>query len=236
MEELFNLSEGIHINRNYKVLKFLGNGWEGEVYKVEEQQTGIIRATKLFYDKKNFEKARHIKYALKLHKLRSCPIIIQYHHKDSAYIKGKRVDFVVSDYVDGEVLSDYLNRHKKKRIPIFEALHIFYALVFGIEHIHFIGEYHGDIHSDNIIIKRSGLGFDVKLIDILHLGRTTRDKIQEDIYDLIGILYEMIGGIKTYKKCPANLKKIILGRKKSLIRDKFKMAGHLRLFLDNLSW
>lgn len=235
-EEFFDLQPGKAITKNYKIIEYLGCGWEGEVYKVEERDTGIIRVAKLFYQNKYHEKARHINYARKLHKLRTCPIIIQYHHKDSAFINDRNVYFLVSDYTDGEVLSQFITEQKQKRLTFFEALHVFYALVQGIEHIHFIGEYHGDIHSDNIIIIRKGLTFAVHLIDLLHLGRSNKDKIQEDVYDLIQILYEMIGGDKAYKNTHPIVKAIIRGRKKSLISSDFKTAGQLRLHLDNLMW
>ncbi len=134
------------------------------------------------------------------------------------------------------MLSSYLERQRKKRLPPFEALHLLYALAIGVEQIHFLGEYHGDIHSDNIMVKRRGLGFDVRLIDFLDLGRSTKDKIQDDVYLLIQLLYEMIGGTNGYRRAGEEIKRIILGRKRNLISRRFKMAGHLRLALENIDW
>lgn len=232
----FKLTPGRILGRNYRVLSYLGNGWEGEVYKVEECRTGIIRAAKLFY-KHCYEFSKpHIFYAKKLYKLRMCPIIIQYHNQDVVTVKKEKVDFLISDFVSGEVLSEYIKKQRGRRLLPFEALHLFYALVQGIEHIHFSGEYHGDIHSDNIMVIRKGLNFEVKLIDLLHLGPSTRTKIQQDVYDLIAVFLEMLGGRKYYRILPQNIKSIILGQKKQLISSKFKMAGHLRLYLENLDW
>lgn len=232
----FELIPGRILARNYKVISYLGNGWEGEVYKVEECRTGILRAAKLFYKHcYNYSKP-HIYYAKKLYNLRTCPIIIQYHNQDVVTIKKEKVDFLISDYVSGEVLSEFILSQRGKRLTPFEALHLFYSLVQGIEHIHFLGEYHGDIHSDNIMVIRKGLNFEVKLIDLLHLGRTTRQKIQEDVYDLIQVFFEMIGGQKHYKNMPDYIKGIICGRKKKLIAEKFKMAGHLRVYIEHLDW
>lgn len=235
MTTFYDLKKGKLLGRSYRVLDFIGNGWEGEVYKVEERQTGIIRAAKLFYRRKSNGDS-HIHYAKKLNKLRSCPIVMQYHFQDVIYINKKKVVFLVSDFVDGEVLSDYIARQRGKRLLPFEALHLLYALTQGVEHIHFLGDYHGDIHSDNIIVKKKGLGFSVHLIDFLHLGRPTKDKIQQDVYDLINIFYEMIGGSARYRHCNHNIKEIIMGRKHNLIRQRFNTAGHLRLFLENLDW
>lgn len=236
MTTMYDLKNGKALGRNYRVLDFIGNGWEGEVYKVEERKTGIVRAAKLFYRRRSNVESPHIHYAKKLFKLRSCPIIIQYHFQDVVNIDQKKVDFLVSDFVDGEVLSNYIYRQRGKCLLPFEALHLMYALVQGVEQIHFLGEYHGDIHSDNIIIKKRGLGFEVHLIDFLHLGKPTKAKIQQDVYDLINIFYEMLGGAARYRHCNDNIKQVIMGRKHNLIRQYFNMAGHIRLYLENLDW
>lgn len=234
--QAFKLIPGRMLGNNYEVTQFLGQGWEGEVYKVEEQATGVVRAVKLFYRRPGMKKAPHVAYAKKLFKLKSCPIVIQYHHQGTCRIHNERVDYLVSDFVDGVVLSKYIAMQPQQRLRPFEALHLFYALVQGVEHIHFLGDYHGDIHTDNIIVKRRGLNFEVHLIDFLHLGKPTRQYIQEDVFDLITVLYEMIGGVKYYHKMPKHIKQIILGRKRQLIAKHFKVAGHIRLFLENLSW
>lgn len=237
VQDPYNLPPGKLLGRNYIVQEFLGHGWEGEVYKVEERSTGIIRAAKLFYRHRYTKRTSpHVIYAKKLYRLKSCPIVIQYHHQDKVQVRRQNLDFLVSDFVDGEVLKNFIERQPGKRIQPFEAMHLFYALVQGVEHIHFLGEYHGDIHSENIMIKRRGMSFDVHLIDLMHLGAPSRTRIQQDVYDLIAVFYEMLGGERFYKNMPQNIKRIILGRKKNLISRQFKMAGHLRLFMENLDW
>lgn len=232
----YNLPVGQNLGRHYKILDYLGSGWEGEVYKVVEKKTGIIRAAKLFYRRKSNGVNPHIHYAKKLYRLRFCPIVIQYHFHDVIECSKGKIDFLVSDFIDGEVLSTYIERQKKKRILPFEALHLLYALIQGVEQIHFLGEYHGDIHTDNIILKKKGLGFEVHLIDLLHLGRPSRNKIQQDVYDLINIFYEMIGSSKGYQYCDQKIKSFVLGRKHGLIQRKFKTASDLRIYLENLEW
>jgi serine/threonine protein kinase len=232
----FDLAPGRALGSNYHIVGFLGGGWEGEVYKVEENRTGIVRAAKLFFTEESGKRAALLRYARKLYKLRSCPIIIQYHHRDSARIYGRQVDFLVSDFVDGEMLSSYLDRRKGKRLPVFEAFHLLYSLALGVEQIHFLGEYHGDIHSDNIMVKKRGLGFDVHLVDFLDLGRSSREKIQGDVFSMIFTFYEMIGGAEQYQRAGKAVRNIILGRRHDIIERRFKMAGHLRVALENLDW
>jgi len=234
--QIYDLEPGRTLGAHYTVVESLGSGWEGEVYKVQERRTGIIRAAKLFYHRSGLKGKPLLRYARKLYKLRSCPIVIQYHHRDTATIRGQRIDFLVSDFVDGEVLSVFLKHQRKGRLSSFEGLHLLYALSLGIEQIHFQGEYHGDIHQDNIMVKRKGLGFEVHLLDFFDLGRSTKDKIQYDVYDLITILFETVGGAKGYRQAGDEIRQIIMGRKHSLISKKFKNAGHLRLHLENMDW
>jgi serine/threonine protein kinase len=232
----FELKPGRSLGSHYEIVEHLGTGWEGEVYKVCELKTGIERAAKLFYRYNRYGSSPIRRYARKLHKLRNCPIVIQYHHHDTAGVRGKKIDFMVSDIADGEMLSRFVARFKGGRMQPYEALHLLHALASGVEQIHFTAEYHGDIHTDNIMIKRKGLGFEVRLIDFLDLGKSSREKIQNDVYQMISVYYEIIGGSKFYSKLNNGIKQIIRGNKSNLIREKFKTAGHLRLALENLDW
>jgi serine/threonine protein kinase len=235
-KQAFALPPGRSLGPHYEVIEFLGGGWEGEVYKVEERRTGIIRAAKLFYDRNDVREAPLLRYARKLYKLRTCPIVIQYHHRGLAKVHGRQIDFLVSDFVDGEMLSTFLNRQKRKRMPTFEALHLLYDLALGVEQIHYLGEYHGDIHSDNIMVKRQGLGFEVRLLDLFDLGRSTKEKILRDVIFMIDVLWEMIGGAQGYRQAGPEIRSIVKGRKHSLIARQFANAGHLRVALENLDW
>jgi len=232
----FNLRPGLTLGRNYYVVDFLGSGWEGEVYKVEERRTGILRAAKIFYDHRRLKPNQLRRYTNKLHKLRHCPIITQYHHRDIARVGGRQVEILVSDFAEGVLLSAYLDQQPGKRFIPFEALHLIHSLAQGVEQIHFLGEYHGDIHTDNILVSKRGLGFEVHLLDFLDLGRSTREKIQGDVFDLIGVLYELVGGDSGYRRCGPEIRSLVLGRKRNLISKKFRTAGQLRLAIENLKW
>lgn len=231
----FSLKPGQNLGRQYKVLDFLGQGWEGEVYKVEEKETGIIRAAKLFYPRKQQTKP-HIAYAKKLYNLRSCSIVIQYHHQEFVEIQGKLHHAMISEFIDGKVLSELIKKKKNKEFQFFEALHLFYKIIKGVEHIHHLGDYHGDIHADNIIVRRKGLGFQVNLIDFLNVGKPSKANIQEDVFQLIDVFYSMLGGSKNYAKLPISIKKLICGRKRTLIQKSYPNAGAMRLYLDNIEW
>jgi len=234
--EGYNLQPGRTLGGRYEVLSLLGIGWEGEVYKVREIRTGIERGAKLYFPERDPRGRALLRYAHKLNKLKTCPIVIQYHHQDVCRIRGRKVEFLVSDYVDGEMLSSYIARQRGKRLPAFEALHALHALARGVESIHHLGEYHGDIHSDNVIIRRAGIGFDVKILDFFDLGSPSREKIQADVFDLVYTLYEMIGAAAGYAKAGPEIRQVVKGLKRGLIRKRFRTAGQLREGIENLRW
>lgn len=232
----FDLKPGRVLARKYEIIDKLGAGWEGEVFLICEQPNNIERAVKLFYPHRNPGDRTASFYAKKLHKLRHCPIVIQYHTSEKITYRNVPITLLVSEFVEGELLSDFLARQPGKRLTPFQGLHLLHALATGIEQIHTMKEYHGDLHSENIIIQRYGLGFDLKLLDFYHWGAPKTENIHDDVVDLIKILYESVGGQKHYKNQPPVIRNLVCGLKRTLILKKFRSAGQLREYLEILSW
>jgi len=232
----FDLKPGRILGRKYEVISQLGAGWEGEVFLIREIATGIERTAKLFFPQRN-PRDRAVKfYAKKLHKLRNCPIVIQYGAQEHLSVKSLPVTALISEYVEGELLSQFIARQPGKRLQPFTALHVLHALARGMECVHGIGEYHGDLHTDNIILQRYGLEFDMKLVDLFQASMSKRDAIQHDTVDMIHIFYEILGGAKHYARQPAGVKAICNGLKRSLILKKFRSASQLRRYLETMQW
>ena len=183
----FDLAPGRVLVRKYRVLSKLGEGWEGEVYRVLEIRTGIERAAKLFYPQRNPGNRTVKRYARRLHNLRQCPIVLQYHTEEVFIFRRVPVSFLVSEYVGGDALPEFLKKRYRRRLTPFEALHLLYALVGGVNSIHALNEYHGDLHPENIIVRRFGLEFDVKLIDLYNWDSPRRENRQDDICDYLEI-------------------------------------------------
>ncbi|MBD3236577.1 MAG: protein kinase [Candidatus Eisenbacteria bacterium] len=232
----FDLQPGRLLANRYEVIERLGGGWEGEVYRIRERTTGIERTAKLFYPHRNPRERAAKFYAKKLHKLRQCEIVIQYHTQAEITFRGARITFLVSEFVEGELLSQFLKRQRGGRLMPFQAVHLLHALASGIDCIHRMGEYHGDLHDENIIVQRFGLGFDLKLLDLFHWGAPRAENIRDDVVDLIHIFYEALGGAKHYAAQPDAVKQICCGLKRSLILRKFRSAGQLRGHLERMSW
>lgn len=234
--EEFSLEKGRKISGRYTVTEFLGGGYEGEVYKVEEAFTGKECAVKLFYPERNPKFKVSTRYAKKLDKLGTSPIVMDYLSHEIIKIKKHDIACIVSEFIDGEILGDFVSSQKGNRLGIFPAIHLLYSVVKGVESIHQKGEYHGDLHVENIIIRRFGLEFDVKIIDLHHWGDSKKDNRDEDIVKIIKIFYDILGGAKHYAKLSPSIKYIICGLKRSLILDRFKTISALKNHLETVDW
>lgn len=232
----YNLKRGKVLADTYTVLSLLGSGWEGEVYRVRERRTRIERAAKLFYPNRNVGGKAATTYARKLYKLRRCEVLIRYHSTHKLELGGEEVTCLVSECVEGELLSAFLARQRGKRLTPFQAVHLLYGLACGVERIHQHGEYHGDLHSDNVIVQACGLEFDLKLLDLYKHEGSRAENQRDDLVALIHIFYEALGGKRTYAKQPDEVKQIVRGLKRSLILDRFRSVFDLCVHIENLRW
>lgn len=230
------LEPGDRIAGKYEVLCLLGRGWEGEAYKVRELGTGVERAAKLFFPARNPGNKWGQRYARKLHRLRNCPVVIGYHAMEVAEVHGEGMTLFVSEYVEGELLTQHVSRHRGGRLPLFQGLHLLHALARGIEGIHSMGEYHGDLHSDNVIVQKLGLHYELRLLDMFNWGRPNHGNRQHDICSVIRIFYDAVGGAKYYRSQPPWVKGICCGLKKGLIERKFRTADQLCKHIGALEW
>lgn len=232
----FDLEKGTILASKYIVLGCLGSGYEGEVYQIREMHTDITKAIKLFYPHRNKGFKISTRYIRKLDKLKEASLVMDYHSMETIFIDGIEIAGLVSEFIQGELLSELVRKSRGGRLGTFQALHLFYALVKGMEEVHKTGEYHGDLHLENVIIKRFGLALDLKVIDFHHWGDSKKANREEDLIKLIHIFYEMLGGPKFYKKLPPPIKFIIKGLKRNLILKEFKNLTALRVHLERLEW
>jgi len=232
----FALKPGRAIAGKYVVENVLGAGWEGEVYRVSEKRTGAPRAAKLFFPERNHGDRAVTFYARKLEKLRSCPIVIKYHHSETIRLRGQPVTALISEFVDGRILEDLIEQSPGKRLPEYEALRIFYEVAVGLESIHAEREYHGDLHSGNVLVQRRGVHFDVKLVDVFDHGRPSRENTRYDVVSLVRLLYDMLGGQKRYAAQRTEIKQIVCGLRHSLILKRYPTISKLRAHLDRFEW
>jgi serine/threonine protein kinase len=218
------------------VVGLLGTGWEGEVYLIRELATDIERTAKVFFPQRNQGNRVARQVAAKMYKLRDCPALLQYVTQETLIVQQLAVTVLISEFVEGDILSDFITSQRGRRLPLFEALHLMHALALALEPIHDLGEYHGDLHPGNVILMRRGIGFDVKLIDVHLVKQRKTWSIQDDVWDVVKIFYDAVGGSRVYGGLPQEVKDICKGLKRSLIAERFKNAGQLRRHLESFRW
>jgi serine/threonine protein kinase len=232
----FGLEPGHFLAGKYVVESKLGGGWEGEVYRVREKRTGIRRALKLFFPQRNPADRAAKTYAKKLDRLSRCDMVVRYHHTETVDHLGVAVSAVVSEYVEGELLGKFVRRQSGARLAPFEALHLTYALACGLEAIHLAGEYHGDLHDGNVLVRREGIFFRPTLFDFYNRGRPRKEYFQMDVLDVVRMLYDSVGGRRHYTKQPEAVREICRGLRNDLVRRAFPTVTHLRHHLETFEW
>ena len=232
----FDLSPGRVLGGKYRVVALLGGGWEGEVYRVEEIRTGIEHAAKLFFPHRDPKRKALVAYARKLDRLRDCRIVIRYRTEEQIRLRGEKVRVLVAELVHGVILEDLIRSLPGRRMPPYMGLHLLHALAVGMQEIHDLGDYHGDLHSENIVVVRAGLRFELRLLDMYYWGAPTRANIRHDTVEMVRVFHDAIGGQRHYARQPDAVKRICRGMRPSLILQRFADAGALRRYLETLSW
>lgn len=231
----FDLKPGTILADKYVVTRKLSVGTEGEVYLTSEIATGIERATKIFFPHKNQNNELAKNYATKMHHLRFCSGLVKYHSYELVKHKNCLVTCLISEYVDGHLLIDYLKLNNES-LHYYQSLQIIYEIAKFLKEIHEKGNYHGNLHLGNVIIKHTGLSYHIKLIDCIDWGVAKKDYIKKDIYDLLRIYYAMLGSNSVYSSLPQSIKGLLFGLKKNKIYENYKNAEDLIKKIDKMNW
>jgi serine/threonine protein kinase len=232
----FKLPEGYLIGNKYQIDALLGAGWEGEVYRVVERRSGAIRAVKLFYPKRNKNGKTSTFYARKLERLSGCGLVVKYHHTESVTIGDQPVVALVSECAQGVVLDRMIRNAPGRRFPDQEALMILHRIAEGLVQVHAKGDYHGDIHGKNVLVRRTGAFFDLRLFDFFNYGPPNAARRREDIVDSVRLFYDMLGGKVRYAGVRPEFKRIIGGLRHALILSRFPTAAKLLHHIETFTW
>jgi serine/threonine protein kinase len=232
----FDLQPGRRVGTPYEVVQRLGAGTEGEVYQILETDTGIHRAAKLYFPHHNPTGRAAVWNARKLHNLSGCPIVLQYYHTQQIQIAREKVLVLISEFCDGIPVDQWTAQQRGGRLHPYVALHLLYRLVRGLEAVHARGEYHADVHTQNILVAPKGVDFSLKLLDFYNWGRRARYKQSQDIVDCINVFHECLGGPRHYSKQVDEIRHICAGLQRSRILKRFPTMSALRLHLESFDW
>ncbi|HDP35956.1 MAG TPA: serine/threonine protein kinase [Candidatus Hydrogenedentes bacterium] len=148
------------INDRYTVIKLIGRGGMGSIYKVHDRVLDEDLAFKVLlpYFAAEQEVVDRFINEVRITRKIAHPNIVRVHDFGTM---GERM-FISMEYVDGESLRDKLDKLKKgERLPLRQSLHIISQLCIALKYAHHF-TIHRDIKPDNIMITR---GNNIKLMD-----------------------------------------------------------------------
>ncbi len=203
----------------YTLLKKVGEGGMGTVYKAEDDRNGKIVAIKEL----DPQKAQIEDYRSRFD--REARILTRLNHPNIVAPIEAFADegtlYIAMEFVDGQSL-DYKIRKISGPIPFIHARDLMIKMLEGFSHAHQAGIIHRDIKPANILISDSG---DLKITDFgiakiasgedrttanIKLGTifymspeqlTTADvDVRSDIYSLGVTFYEMLAGVLPFTK------------------------------------
>ena len=218
MKEKSTKLQGLILDNRYKIISKIGVGGMADVFKGEDTLLGRPVAVKILHS--NFAGdddfvARFKREAQAAGKLSHPNIVSMY---DVGFDQGYH--YIVMEYIEGETLKEYINRHE--RISIDNAVKFTIAIAEGLEHAHAMGIVHCDIKPHNVLITKQGR---IKVTDFgiaraMNAGTTMMytNSIMgsahylspeqasgkpvngsTDIYSLGAVLYEMLTGRVPYE-------------------------------------
>jgi serine/threonine protein kinase len=161
---------------------------------------------------------------------------MHYRTQETVSIAGLPVSFVVWDQINGMQLEDFVAQQKDGRLSLFEALHLLHAVASGLDAIHSMQEYHGNIAAENIIVRRKGIGFQVKLINMSLEDRPVSRTIYEDVVNLVKIFANIVTPPRHSAKIPDSVKSLYSNLKTVRTSDRLKNAGALKKHLETMLW
>lgn len=152
--------------RKYRILKKIGSGSYGKVYKVLDQCNNIYALKKIKLPKMSKCEKKSLINEIIIQKLHNSPYIIKYY---DSYIDNKSI-CIISEYAENGDLENFIKNKYRSNIKINNELicKIFMQICLGINYLHNNKIIHRDIKPSNIFLDKN---YNVKIGD-LGIART----------------------------------------------------------------
>jgi eukaryotic-like serine/threonine-protein kinase len=158
---------GTVISQKYELTKFLGEGGLGRVFLAEQKPIGRQVALKLLHPEFSCDaslSARFEREALAASRI-SHPNSVVIHDFGADLVGSRKQLYLVMEFLKGETLHERIQGHPKRRLPVWDAVHILTQVLRPLAAFHRAGVVHRDLKPDNIMLCQSEMGEQVKLLD-----------------------------------------------------------------------
>lgn len=151
---------GALIAERYEILREIGKGGMGEVYKVMDLDLDEIVALKMLRIRSGIsetERARFLR-EIKIARKISHPNVIRVYDLGSF----KDITFLTMEYIEGPTLSEWVKESFSKGVSLKERVSILYKIAKGLEAAHFLGVIHRDLKPQNVLLTKE---LEPKIVD-----------------------------------------------------------------------
>ncbi len=142
------LGPGTVLDGKYEILKRIGAGGMGEVFKARHLHLNAFRCIKVMKQSLLADEVYRMRF------LREARLATQIHHPNIAVVHdffiGEGGNYMVTEFIDGTTLRQWSAAHGP--FPIALAADVASQVLAGLEHIHRRGLLHRDISPDNVML------------------------------------------------------------------------------------
>ena len=185
-----SLKEQTLLNKRFFIKGFLGSGISSEVFKCLDNQTGLMKAAKIYFDNRRKEFKKETKMNKIISEINS-PYLLRCYESGIGLLskKGKNYEkkrYAILEFGNHGSLFDALIK-TENGFSEDVCKYIFLKILNGVEDLHKNGICHRDIKSENIVLV--GDNYEIKLCDFGYSTKFIKNNQKKKLKNTIGTPY-----------------------------------------------